>query len=80
MTLDMPLVALSIGMAIAGLIGTLISLFLLVVSGAHWVTAPAWLSRSVVAMSSEKVSTLLLLVAFLMLLISVACGTMALWV
>ena len=78
MTLKMPLVMLSITMATAGLVGTLASLLLLIISDVHWVIAPRWLPRSVAIMSSEKVSTLLLLIAFLMLLISIACSTIAL--
>lgn len=53
-------------------------LLLLIVSDVHCVIAPSWLPRSVAIMCSEKVSTLLLLIAFLMLLISIACSTMAL--
>ena len=72
MTLDMYLVALSFGMAITGLVASLTYCCSFAFRNANGNTETRWIRRPLVALSSEKTSTLLLLSGYLMLLGSIA--------
>ena len=77
MTLDMHPMALSFGMALAGLVVTLTYRY----SSAYWNAGsdkgPRWMRPGLAALSSEKTSTRLLLSGYLLLLGSMAFGAAA---
>ncbi len=75
--LDMHLVALSFGTAVAGAVAALTYCCSLAFWKVSYNTGPKWMRPGLAALSSEKTSTLLLLSGYLLLLGSIAFGAVA---